>query len=97
MIYQLGLIAAGAIAIVAVGTSKSIRGQRSLVLSGLKYQITHYGNDTVEVVREDGLRFTLDAKEGPPTLKVGTRAQLEDALNQLRGKLVDDVPPRSQS
>jgi hypothetical protein len=91
MIYQAALIVAVASAVAGIATRKTIRRQRSLVLNGLKYQITRYGNDTLEVAREDGLRFTFDQKDGPPVLKVGTRAQLEDALTQVRGALVEEA------
>jgi len=89
--YQVAIIIAVASAVAGLATSKTIRRQRSLVLNGLKYQITRFGNDTIEVAREDGLRFTFDTKDGPPVLKVGTRAQLEDALTQVRGVLAEDA------
>ena len=92
MIYYAALIVAAASAVAGFATSKTIRRQRSLVLNGLKYQITRYGNDTIEVAREDGLRFTFDQKDGPPVLKVGTRAQLEDALARVRTALAEEVP-----
>jgi hypothetical protein len=96
MIIEGALIAAGVV-VVAVTTGRSIRRQRSLTLNGLRYQLTRYGNDKIEVAREDGLRFTLDAKDGPPTLTVGTRAQFEDALAQLRGSLNRDAARRTSS
>ncbi|MFZ5894670.1 MAG: hypothetical protein ACOY0T_26645 [Myxococcota bacterium] len=91
MVYQVAIIVAVASAVAGFATSKTIRRQRSLVLNGLKYQITRYGNDTIEVAREDGLRFTFDTKDGPPVLKVGTRAQLDDALIQVRGALAEEA------
>ncbi|HWA70697.1 MAG TPA: hypothetical protein VG937_00110 [Polyangiaceae bacterium] len=94
MIYKSALIAAAAVAVVAIATGKSIRQQRTLTLNGLKYEITRFSNDSVEVVREDGLRFTVDLKSGAPTLSVGTRAQLDDALNQLRNTALTDVGER---
>jgi hypothetical protein len=90
------LIAAGVV-VVAVTTGRSVRRERSLTLNGLRYRLTRYGNDKIEVAREDGLRFTLDAKDGPPTLTVGTRAQFADALAQLRGSLNGDAVRRTSS
>ena len=96
MIIEGALIAAGVV-VVAVTTGKTIRRQRALTLNGLRYQVTRYGNDKIEVAREDGLRFTIDNKDGPPTLTVGTRAQFEDALVHLRGSLSRDPAKRSPS
>jgi len=86
--YKSAFIAAAAVAVVALATGRNIRQKRTLTLNGLKYEVTRYSNDTVDVAREDGLNFTVHLKGGNPTLNVGTRAQLEDALNQLRNTLL---------
>jgi hypothetical protein len=96
MIIEGALIAAGVV-VVVVTTGKTIRRQRAITLNGLRYQFTRYGNDKIEVAREDGLRLTIDKKDAPPTLTVGTRAQFEDALFQLRGWLNRDAARRSSS
>ena len=96
MIIEGALIAAGAV-VVAITTGRSVRRQRDLTLNGLRYQLTRYSNDKIEVAREDGLRFTIDSKDGPPRLTVGTRAQFDDALAQLRGSLNRDRNRRSPS
>ena len=96
MIIEGALIAAGAV-VVAITTGRSVRRQRSLTLNGLRYQLRRYGNEKIEVAREDGLRFTIDSKDGPPRLTVGTRAQFEDALAQLRGSLHRDKSRRTPS
>lgn len=88
MIYKSALIAAAAVAVVALATGRNIRQKRTLTLNGFKYEVTRYSNDTVDVAREDGLNFTVHLKGGSPTLNVGTRAQLDDALVQLRNTLL---------
>ncbi|MFZ5895553.1 MAG: hypothetical protein ACOY0T_31135 [Myxococcota bacterium] len=84
MIYRSALVAVAAVALVVLLTGKNTTEHRTLVLNGLKYEITRFSNDTVEVIREDGLRFTVDPKTGVTTKTVGTQSQLEDALTQLR-------------
>lgn len=86
--YKSAFIAAAAVALVALATGRNIRQKRTLTLNGLKYEVTRYSNDTVDVSREDGLNFTVHLKGGNPTLNVGTRAQLDDALIQLRNTLL---------
>jgi len=83
MIYKSALIAAAVLALVAIATGKNIRSQRMVTLTGLKYEITRYSDDTVEVEREDGLRFGV-GKDGKMELRSGTAAQLEDAAAQMR-------------
>lgn len=91
MSYKTAILAAVGIAAVAIATGKNIRQRRTLTLNGLKYEITRYSNDTVDVAREDGLNFTVHLKgDQKPTLNVGTRAQFEDALTQLRNVILSD-------
>jgi len=84
MIFKSALVAAAAVALIALLTSKNVMQQRTLTLNGLAYQVTRYSNDVVEVTRQDGLRFTVDMKTGAPTLNVGTKNQLADAVSQLK-------------
>ncbi|MFZ5895049.1 MAG: hypothetical protein ACOY0T_28575 [Myxococcota bacterium] len=84
MIYKSALVAVAAVALVVLLTGKNTVVHRTLVLNGLKYEIARFSNDTVEVVREDGLRFTVDMQTGAATKVVGTQSQLEDALAQLK-------------
>jgi hypothetical protein len=85
MIYKSAILVAAVLALVAVATGKTIRSQRTLVLSGLKYELTLYSDDTLNVVREDGLRFTVD-KSGKLELTSGTSAQFRDAAaHMVRG------------
>lgn len=91
MIYKSALIAAAVLALVALATGKTIRSQRMLTLNGLKYEITRYSNDTVDVAREDGLRFSVDCKSGAIRLRAGSPAQLNDATAQMRAKLIAEL------
>jgi hypothetical protein len=84
MIYKSALIAAAALALIAVLTGKNVTQHRTLTLNGLTYEITRYSDNTVDVVRQDGLRFSVNLKTGVATLKVGTQSQLEDALWRLK-------------
>jgi hypothetical protein len=91
-VIRAALLAAAAVAFVALVTSKSVRSQRIAVLNGLKYEIMRYSNDTIEVIREDGLRFTLDIKTRASTLQVGTREQMENALQNMWRACLAQVP-----
>jgi hypothetical protein len=85
MIYKSAILVAAVLALVAVATGKTIRSQRTVVLSGLKYEVTIYSDDTLNVVREDGLRFSVD-KAGKLELISGTPAQFRDAAaHMVRG------------
>ncbi len=83
MIYKTALIGAAVLALVALVTGKTVRSQRMVTLGGLKYELTRYSNDTLDVVREDGLRFGV-MKDGKLELETGTRAQLDDATARMR-------------
>ena len=82
MIYKSAIVAAAVLALVALATGKTIRSQRTVVLSGLKYEVTLYSDDTLNVVREDGLRFSVD-RTGKLDLIAGTSAQFRDAAAQM--------------
>jgi hypothetical protein len=82
MIYK-SAIAAAVLALVALATGKTIRSQRMVTLNSLKYEITRYSDDTMDVAREDGLRFGV-SKDGKLQLTAGTQAQLDDATAQMR-------------
>lgn len=84
MIYKSALIVAAVLALVAIATGKTIRAQRMVTLNGLKYELTRYTDDTMDVSREDGLRFALNCKDGKLKLNAGTQAQLDDATAQMR-------------
>jgi hypothetical protein len=84
VIYKSAILAALALAVVAVLTGKNVTQHRTLVLNGLTYEVTRYSDNTVDVVRQDGLRFSVSLKTGASTLKVGTQSQLEDALWRLK-------------
>ena len=84
MIYKSALFAAAAIALVALLTGKNIVRTRRVTLNQLQYNVTVFSNNSVEVEREDGLRFTMDDRAENPTLIVGTEAQLQDAMAQLK-------------
>jgi hypothetical protein len=90
MIYKSALIAAAVLAFVALVTGKTIRTQRMVTLSGLKYEITRYSDDTMDVAREDGLRFVV-GKDGKLLLGAGTQAQLDDATAQMRTTFLSDL------
>jgi hypothetical protein len=90
MIYKSALVAAAVLALVAIATGKSIRSQRMVTLAGLKYEITRYSDDTVEVEREDGLRFAV-GRDGKLELRTGTNTQLEDATAQMRATFLADL------
>lgn len=82
MIYKSALLAAAVLALVAVVTGKTIRAQRTVVLGGLKYELKLYSDDSLDVAREDGLRFSV-ARNGKIDLTTGTRDQLTDASAQM--------------
>jgi hypothetical protein len=82
MIYKTAILAAAVLALVAVVTSKAIRAQRTVVLNGLKYELKLYSDDSLDVAREDGLRFNVD-RTGKIELTTGTRDQLNDASAQM--------------
>jgi hypothetical protein len=80
-----------AVALVALLTGKDIIRRHMLTLSRMRYEITRYSNDELEVFREDGVQFVVDLKSGQLTLQVGTDAQMQDALVVVR-KLALDQP-----
>lgn len=82
MIYKTAILAAAVLALVAVVTGKAIRAQRTVVLNGLKYELKLYSDDSLDVAREDGLRFSVD-RSGKVDLTTGTRDQLNDASAQM--------------
>ncbi len=91
MIYKTALIGAAVLALVALVTGKTVRSQRMVTLGGLKYELTRYSNDTLDVVREDGLRFGV-MKDGKLELETGTRAQLDDATARMREDFLAGLP-----
>lgn len=82
MIYKSAILVAAVLALVAVATGKTIRAQRTVVLNGLKYELKLYSDDSLDVAREDGLRFSVD-RNGKIDLATGTRDQLNDASAQM--------------
>ena len=82
MIYKTAILAAAVLALVAVVTGKAIRAQRTVVLNGLKYELKLYSDDSLDVAREDGLRFSVE-RNGKIDLTTGTRDQLNDASAQM--------------
>jgi hypothetical protein len=82
MIYKSAILVAAVLALVAVATGKTIRAQRTVVLNGLKYELKLYSDDSLDVAREDGLRFSVD-RNGKIDLTTGTRDQLNDASAQM--------------
>lgn len=95
MIYKTALLGAAVLAFVAILTSKTVRSQRMVTLGGLKYELTRYSNDTLDVVREDGLRFGVDMKDGKLALEAGTPAQLDDATARMRQDFLAGLPGAS--
>jgi len=91
MIYKSALIAAAVLAFVAIVTGKTIRSQRMVTLNGLKYELTRYSDDTLDVSREDGLRFGLNIKDGKLRLTSGTQSQLDDATAQMRSSFLAEL------
>jgi hypothetical protein len=91
MIYKSALIAAAVLAFVAIVTGKTIRSQRMVTLNGLKYELTRYSDDTLDVAREDGLRFGLNIKDGKLRLTSGTQGQLDDATAQMRSSFLTEL------
>lgn len=93
MIYKSALFAAAAIALVAILTGKDVIRTRRITLNQLQYNVTLFNNSSMEVEREDGLRFSLDLAADKPTLLVGTEAQLEDAMLQLKKAVITKEGP----
>jgi len=91
MIFKSALIAAAAFALVAVLTGKDIVRRHSVVLAGMRYEITRYTNETIEVFREDGVQFAVDLRSGRATLQVGTDGQMQDALGVIRKMAVEQL------
>jgi len=91
MIYKTAILGAAVLALVALATGKTVRSQRMVTLGGLKYELTRYSNDTLAVVREDGLRFALNMKDGKLELESGTRAQLDDATARMRDSFLEGL------
>lgn len=84
MIYKSALFVAAALALVAILTGKDVVRTRRVTLNQLQYNVTLFNNDSLEVEREDGLRFSLDLSTNETKLLVGTQAQLDDAVAQLK-------------
>jgi hypothetical protein len=84
MIVPGALVAAASLVVVGLLTGRNIVRRRVLTLNGLRYELTLYSNETMDLSREDGLQVTLDVRTGAHTLLSGTRAQLEDAFRQLK-------------
>ena len=84
MLYKGALLALAAVTLVALLTSRNIVRRRVIALSGLRYELTLLSNDTLEVVRQDGLKFVFDRKTGTHRLLVGTPQQMQDALTELK-------------
>lgn len=91
MIYQSALVVAAAVLLVALLTGRNIVRRRVLTLNGRRYELTLYSNETIEVYREDGLKFVLDMRSGSQTLVTGTPTQLEDALRQLKHNALSEL------
>jgi len=91
MIFKTALIAAAAVALVAILTGKDVVRQHTLTLAGKRYEITRYSNDTLEVFREDGVKFAVDLRDGRATLQVGTQEQMQDALDVIRKMALDQL------
>jgi cytochrome oxidase Cu insertion factor (SCO1/SenC/PrrC family) len=84
VIFKSALFAAAAMALVAILTGKDVVRTRRITLNNLQYNVTLFSNTSMEVEREDGLRFSLNPGADKPTLLVGTQAQLDDAMLQLK-------------
>jgi len=84
VIYKSAIFAAVAVALVALLTGKNIVRTRRITLNQLQYNVTVFSNNSIEVEREDGLRFSMDDRAENPTLIVGTESQLQDAMFQLK-------------
>jgi len=84
VIYKSAIFAALAVALVALLTGKNIVRTRRITLNQLQYNVTVFSNNSIEVEREDGLRFSMDDRAENPTLIIGTEAQLQDAMLQLK-------------
>ena len=93
MIYKSALFVAAAVALVAILTGKDVIRTRRITLNQLQYNVTLFNNSSMEVEREDGLRFSLDLAADKPTLLVGTEAQLEDAMLQLKKSILTKEGP----
>ena len=91
MIFKSALFAAVTIALVAILTGKDVVRTRRLTLNQLQYNVTLFNNSSMEIEREDGLRFALDLGADKPTLLVGTQAQLDDAMLQLKGSALTQL------
>ena len=91
MIFKSALIVAAAFAFVAVLTGKDVVRRHAVVLAGMRYEITRYTNETIEVFREDGVRFAVDLRSGRATLQVGTDGQMQDALGVIRKMAVEQL------
>jgi hypothetical protein len=84
VIFKSALIAAAAIALVAILTGKDVVRTRRLTLNQLQYTVTFFNDGSMDLEREDGLHFTVALGADKPTLIVGTQAQLDDAMFQLK-------------
>ena len=70
--------------LVAILTGKDVVRTRRLTLNQLQYTVTLFNDNSMELEREDGLRFTMALGANKPMLIVGTQAQLDDAMSQLK-------------
>ena len=84
MIYKSAIFAAIGLALVAILTGNDVVRTRRLTLNQLRYNVTLFNNGSMEVEREDGLRFSVDPTSDKSTLLVGTQTQLDDAMLQLK-------------
>jgi hypothetical protein len=91
VIYKSALIAAAAMALVALLTGKDVVRTRRITLNQLQYNLKLFNNNSVEVEREDGLRFTIDGPTFKPVLIVGTEAQLQDAMVQMKKYMLAEL------
>lgn len=84
MMYKGALLALAAVALVALLTGRNIVRRRVVTLNGLRYELTLFSNETLEIARQDGLKFAFDRKTGAQKLEVGTTQQMQDALVELK-------------
>jgi hypothetical protein len=88
MIVKLVLVTAALLVAVSVMAGRTVRARRTITLNSLNYEIIRYSDDTLEVNREDGLRFIVRMNDGKIDLLSGTRDQLADAEAQMRRQVI---------
>ena len=91
MIFKSALFAAAAMALVALLTGKDVVRTRRVTLNKLQYNVTLFNNSTMEIEREDGLRFSFGLGADQPTLITGTQAQLDDAMLQMKASVLTQL------